>query len=956
MKKTQPRGMTRRDFVQGASLLACAPLADPSAAAPGKRAGGAGSDWPTYRHDGRLSATSPLKGGLAKQPEVAWSLDLGGPAVPAERIQVADVDGDGREEFLALDAAAVTCRDARGKQLWKLEGYLRPEVVDIRDFRGDGSRGILLKTSVAGRVDTWMVDGGTGKTVRLWRDENNFGGALRYGKILPDVPGAQIAATSSGQTPPAPWGGHVRLVSFEQGLTEPHFHIRKFVEGMLYAPLILFADLDADGRAEMAIVSHEELWTFDPKTGEQKFQARFAPAIRSYWSNIAAVRLAPEDRFLSLVMINPFIPGLEAVRQDGKTAATRLWKTLVGEKEDQYQIQVQIEPGGPDPVCDLDGDGRYEVLALITGEHGEKERRLAVFDARDGRRLGEVPDARVLVVEDLDGDGKPEVVLKQGKQLQVARWTGSAFQVLWQAEGVEPLLRPLPPEGSLARSAGGATPLWREAADPSSFLLRFPKGVRSCRLTAAGVVPGSTVAVHEALGNVPPKPGTERVVWDGKTVTTHVDAREVYRYTPPAPQTYLAPPALAADLAGKRQILVRDGEGRYRLCPADGSGSRIFIERPYEKFQTHVDPAGAGPAISDVDADGRNEVVATVSGPDGIPYCAILDEGGRMKRRLELQSGTQTVNRGPTGSLGPGKGRWILLRMFYGEGVKPGRLPLVVAYDGKTGERLWTRDHYSHYGPNPVVFAAHLPTAVWDYDGDGADDWIVCSENFYGIVNVKDNRDLVGPVNLSDAVPGHWTAYSYPSVGDLRGDGRVALFHHNSYSLTLVTDLEGKPLWHRGMTRDTAGAWGMLADLDGDGRLEALHVQPDGVIRCFSPEPDQEKCPTCPAEGAPGPVSRSGRERWTLDMKRPVSRMAAADLDGDGRFEVLFGGDEGKLQALGERNGRPQILWSVPFGRRVGEPILADLDLDGRAEILVPVEDGRLYCLRGKRRSKSDRK
>ena len=51
--------------------------------------------------------------------------------------------------------------------------------------------------------------------------------------------------------------------------------------------------------------------------------------------------------------------------------------------------------------------------------------------------------------------------------------------------------------------------------------------------------------------------------------------------------------------------------------------------------------------------------------------------------------------------------------------------------------------------------------------------------------------------------------------------------------------------------------------------------------------------------------------------------------------------------ALGEQDGKPQVLWSVVLGRRVGEPILADLDGDGHAEILVAAEDGRLYCLKG---------
>src|SRR3712207_8899958 len=47
------------------------------------------------------------------------------------------------------------------------------------------------------------------------------------------------------------------LVSFERGLGQPHFHVQRFVEGMVYAPLILFADLDADGQAEMAIVDRK---------------------------------------------------------------------------------------------------------------------------------------------------------------------------------------------------------------------------------------------------------------------------------------------------------------------------------------------------------------------------------------------------------------------------------------------------------------------------------------------------------------------------------------------------------------------------------------------------------------------------------------------------------------------------------------------------------------------------
>jgi hypothetical protein len=145
------------------------------------------SDWPMYRHDPALTAVSPLRGGLAEAPQLEWSLDLGGPKVPAERGVVRDVTGDGQDEFLTLSADTVTCRDSRGRVLWTLAHFLNAKVVDVRDFVGHGSLGILLTTFLAGKLDTYMVCGRTGKASHLWRDENNFGGQTRIGQLLPGL-------------------------------------------------------------------------------------------------------------------------------------------------------------------------------------------------------------------------------------------------------------------------------------------------------------------------------------------------------------------------------------------------------------------------------------------------------------------------------------------------------------------------------------------------------------------------------------------------------------------------------------------------------------------------------------------------------------------------------------------------------------------------------------------------
>jgi hypothetical protein len=650
-------------------------------------------------------------------------------------------------------------------------------------------------------------------------------------------------------------------------------------------------------------------------------------------------------------MINPSLPGLKAVSQDGKMIARELWKVVVGGAEDQYQKRVTVAPAGTSLVYDPNNDGHPLVLASIKNEHGAGGTHLVVFDARTGRRLAELPDARVLAADDLDGDGNQELLLQRGPELSICRWKVGELQTVWHQADVLPVLRPLPLGGDLRLTSGssptakGNAAVWREGAGSASFLLRFPDGVRVCRLGSEGLEKGKAVTEHEALGNLPaPRKQAERVVWDGAKLVTLEDGNEVYRYTPPAPTTYLAPPPLVADLAGKRRILVRDSSGDQLLCSAEGKKERVLLEKPYEVPEPVADLTGAAlePLVCDVDGDGHNEVVAVVTDRRGRPACVILDGDGKEKRRLELPPGMTTLNRGPTGRLGPGLGRWLLLRMS-GEGSDHERRNLVAAYDGRTGKQLWVRDHYGLYGTKPVAFVAHFPSAVLDYDGDSADDWLVCSENFYGIINVKENKDLVGPVVLSDALAGHWTAYTFTSAAGLRADGKPVVFHHNAYALALITDLEGRPVWHVGMTRDTAGRWGQLADVDGDGRREVLHVQPDGVVRCFTVG-TPGRCPTCPAD-TERPRGKGNDERWRLDMGRPVSRLVAADLDADGRTEVLFGCEDGKLHALGERDGKPRLLWSVALGRRVGEPILADLDGDGRPEILVIAEDGRLYCL-----------
>lgn len=92
-------------------------------------------------------------------------------------------------------------------------------------------------------------------------------------------------------------------------------------------------------------------------------------------------------------------------------------------------------------------------------------------------------------------------------------------------------------------------------------------------------------------------------------------------------------------------------------------------------------------------------------------------------------------------------------------------------------------------GTVPSKFVMHHPTAVYDYDKNGVDDIIALSENFYCIVDVKNNKDLIEPgskMPLSNIVPGHWTAYAVPVIAPILGTDKPQIVLCHSYMMSLL--------------------------------------------------------------------------------------------------------------------------------------------------------------------------
>ena len=928
---------------------ACHPAEVIAAELRPKRVAGAvaDGDWPAYGRDGGLTGFSPLVGSLAKPPQRLWTVDLGGRMTSGETVRLADVDGDGQDELLRVLPDRILCQSVQGKRLWETTVLPRPRVTQIRDFAGDGTRGLLVDVNTGVEHRRYMVSGVTGHASLLYSSRNVFGRYERFGKILETVVGEQLCAWWSGD-PIARFGGSSArcegyLWSFENGLEKPRLRFQAKEAGTIYAPLHLFADMNRDGRRDMVMISHEKVWVYDLATGRKIMQSHWGPRIRTYWAATAAEPLKKGEP-PSLLMINPMIPGVQVVTQDG-TKTLRKWKQVVGGVEDQYQNTVKITRGAPDPFVDLDGDGKLEILAAVTNEHGDERTHLVIFAADDGQRLYDMPDQSVLTVDQLDDKPPIEVLLREGKNtLRICHWNGRRFVDCWRDEDVEPLIRPAPPEGHLARAVGARNtgrnmPLWREAEGSKRFLMRFSDGVSSCRLANSSITRIRKIAKHAALGNAGVS-SDKGYSWDGNTLSVEKDGRRTVTFRMPRRRSYLSEPPLVGhlgQLGHGRRVVVRDFQGNFIRLEHDGTGRHVLVK----STQT-----ARGGCLADLNGDGQNELLIPVMIENSSPVVVSVDASGRRRLQITSPPGTTEASLGPTGRLGEGKGRWFVVRYR----VRSANTR-VVAYDGRTGKAIWTRDYL---GPNrtpATSFVLHLPTAVHDMDGDGADDLIASSENWYEVISVKDNRTLAPNRTITAAVPGHWGAYATPIVFDPLGNGTPCVFHNNAYALTLLTRLDGAPIWHYGLTRDsTHASKSGLADLDGDKRIEMVTSQKDGLLRAFSSSRGHDKCPHCPASQKLTDANHGGHVRWTFRLRPPLSDFATLDVDGDGRTELLCGSGDGKLYALEETCNSCRILWSVDLGARVLSPVIADLDDDGNPEILVATSDGRLHCL-GRRKN-----
>ncbi len=195
------------------------------------------------------------------------------------------------------------------------------------------------------------------------------------------------------------------------------------------------------------------------------------------------------------------------------------------------------------------------------------------------------------------------------------------------------------------------------------------------------------------------------------------------------------------------------------------------------------------------------------------------------------------------------------------------------------------------------------------------------------------------------------------TLRNLGADQRTVAVHHDSDLLDYA------PL-QLGASGEASPA---LADVDGDGVLDIIYATSDGRVHAIRGR-DGRELPGFPARTDPLPVHDSpayASGEVELAHEAVIAAVAADDLDGDGRVEIVVASIEGKLYVFDDhgrrRPGFPvatdPALSAQPLRNRLNDldpgiasaPSLADLDgLDGepQLEIVLGAWDGHVYAWR----------
>ena len=757
--------------------------------------------------------------------------------------------------------------------------------------------------------------------------------------VLPDVPGLEKVEFESGFSKPTvngKWQPCVgRCFAWKDGKWDKVWETDPL--DMLFIALPLAGDFDGDGRIEIAFLPWYELVLLDAQTGRIKDRCKFTEG-RSY-GFFGAYDLDGDGRG-EFVVAADFCKHIDVLGfRDGRLAV--LWSKPI---EPDISNPQKILRVNPDPVADMDGDGKLEVMENLWDGTTDARWHLLVHDGMTGAVKADLAVTYMQGLCDLDGDKTAELLIlatsgagvPQFGPSRVCRIKDGTAATLWEQTDAgwqtwDPPLKPninsgatLAQQTALCRRIDGTTWAALRSTDSDgkvtvSLVSWEDKGFEKVLSATAPALQAIAIAPQGQLllkSAVPPGHAGEITLTGGRGTYLGSQRRGLNPSTP-----------IVVNGPDNTPRILLQGNNE-KLLAFQPTGDVSAPLSPVWEIDGHAQgdnwPNTYGPVAADLSGDGHRQVLYATAAPSGCGrlLAADLDAHEVWHHDFPEIPGTAPVwNTGgiifwQAGHFTDAVTRDVLVTvrrsMMHSEET--------LLLSGKDGTQLWRRNRQiSQRGVGGIAFA------VADFDGDGLDDAASFHPSIFYILKGTTGADIVARDATWEKVPAKPVYWGKPVAGHfLKADGPADVFMAGT-AMTGLVRADGTLVWHDAL--DKSAKTFAFGDFDGDGKTEALGAEYEDGLRCYD--------------------AATGAVKWRManPMTLPLAGAASADLDGDGKDEAVFTGGT-SVGCFGDTNGQGTLKWRVDLPCTIGPSVLADTDGTGTLSLLVMGVDGCLYCIR----------
>jgi hypothetical protein len=299
-----------------------------------------------------------------------------------------------------------------------------------------------------------------------------------------------------------------------------------------------------------------------------------------------------------------------------------------------------------------------------------------------------------------------------------------------------------------------------------------------------------------------------------------------------------------------------------------------------------------GPAIADLDADGRSEIIAL----DRDGTIAVFEPDGTERPGFPVEVGAAVG------------------------------APALGDLDGD--------------GRLEIVTASHERVFAFSPDGAALSGWPISLE----AAPPFDPSLLPGPVVLADLRKSGSAEVLVAPLGRapiaISGAGSVmpiGMTSREAFGGRSQVSKEGAPIFPIG---------GELAavDLDQDGTVDLASIAaPIAVLDGLAPDESELRGPLLSVWS---PASGAQLAGFPFPLQRGAISFAAIDLDGDHRREIIFDDGHERLEARSGDGIVPRGWPKLTGGETAGGPAIGDLIADGALDVVAATADGRVWAWR----------